>query len=470
MSRIFEDIRIALPTYHLNFMFRPLFFLALGLLCSQDTFCQVPSGVGWLGFTENAGQVTDLSGTAMPAVRYAGETGVFNAFFMEGSRIAFVLEESDDDPNTNDAIHRMDLFAYGPNAQSVTPAASGLLPHMMNYYAPTCGISGCEALQSYTTIHYPGMFPGVDVTIEAMPRGIAISVLCQPGSDPNLVSFGWEGLTALTIDLDGNFHMIMAGQEVVVEINTAYQIDGNGQLQPLSWTPNYVLNGNQDALSFSIGAYDTSLPLVIQVPESSGLPGGGGTDGLCWSTHFGGNRSDGILDASLDGQDNLFVSGHTRSTPTTLQTQVGFTILNYGAFQQRALIAGFGNDHSLTWISIIGGANTAGPTSGRTVANAIKATDTDVFVGGFTEAQDLWTMSAGVGYFDGISSTSMSKGFLARFDNATGTLSWSTYFGDGPSEITGLDIDAADRLVICGNSTNDLPSPPAQLAGATVLP
>lgn len=439
----------------------------LAALLAGAALCSNAQVGGGGGFTENTSWVTDLNGTALPTVRFAGAAGNWQAYAMDASRIALVYEEIDDDPLTNDVFHRLDIAAVGPLAQATNPTGVDQLPYLTNRYSEACG-TGCVGLRSYGTVRYPGMFTGVDVSIASAADGLNISFLLQAGTDPEQVQLEFLGATTVTSGLGGNLTVGLGGHTLVIHQNLAYQPDGNGIMQSLGWQAGFNVNGNTAAPI--AGTYDPLLPLLLAPVQSQGMPGGGGGNGLCWGTTFGGNGPDVINQGATDGAGALLITGTTNSV-NAIPTQIGTTTAAYGGGAQRAYAAGFGADRSLQWLTYIGGLTSTGGTP-STKGFAIVTSGFQVFMGGETN----WTSFSIIAgqppapaYVD-VAGSNLQKGFITRLEPATGACTWATFFGDGVNSVQGLAIDAQLRLVACGSTGNTLPQPAAQLPGASVMP
>ena len=103
----------------------------------------------------------------------------------------------------------------------------------------------------------------------------------------------------------------------------AYQYDNNNVITPVNWTADYLANNGSGVVGFNFETYDTTKPLVLLI----GPPPAGGstpfTDGVCWSTYFGGTDWDNVNDLAVDHQGNQYVTGSTRSAFATFPNTLG---------------------------------------------------------------------------------------------------------------------------------------------------
>lgn len=212
-----------------------------------------------------------------------------------------------------------------------------------------------------------------------------------------------------------------------------------------------------------LGQNAYTIPLHAQTGTMSWSSGEGvivklGTDGtLKWATQIGNQYYTEILSIAVDVNDDIYMTGSTRT---------GFPITGgaYPTFlgNADAFLAKFNaSNNNIAWSTYFGG-------NGDDVSTrvALKSTG-DVAIGGYT----LTPTSGGFKFlnyppggntFDG--GPNYGDGFIAIF-SSSGTHLFGTYFGgNNDDRITGMCFDDSDRLFVTGgsnSSTNSwlIPSP-----------
>ncbi len=129
---------------------------------------------------------------------------------------------------------------------------------------------------NYGRVKYEGVYPGVDVIYYGTLRQLEYDFDVAPGADAGRIRMRIEGAKGLRIDANGDLVLPTAAGEVRQHAPYAYQ-ETAGVRQTVACR--YVLRG-KGQVGFELGAYDRSLPLVIDPVIS-------------YSTYLGGNSYDG---------------------------------------------------------------------------------------------------------------------------------------------------------------------------------
>ena len=289
-----------------------------------------------------------------------------------------------------------------------------------------------------------------------------MAFVMRPGSDPNDLKLMFTGQDSLLVDLWGNLRAYYNGQFYVLPQAVAYQVGAGNSIIPVNWSTSYVIIDGGGVVRLNFSSYDSTLPLVFQVGALPSL-GPATLDNLCWSTYLGGTNYDQINASALDAAGNYFVTGSTASDFNTIPNNPGNTTINGG---QVVLVARFHDDYHLDWLTYYGAAN-SGQSGNAIVAREVGAER--IYVGGYTYGSNLiGAVETGAYNLQTVSPGDYSRAFIAKFD-VNSALFWSTYFGNGQSEISGMDVDQDGRLHIMGYSNNQ-GIPITTLAGATSWP
>ncbi|MBI2269014.1 MAG: SBBP repeat-containing protein [Bacteroidetes bacterium] len=162
-----------------------------------------------------------------------------------------------------------------------------------------------------------------------------------------------------------------------------------------------------------------------------------------WSTYYGGTGFDSGTSIVADGNNNIFLSGNTRSTD--------FPVMNTGNFFQGVNAGGMdlfilklNNSGNQIWASYYGG-------SLNDFGNSITSDGIgNVIITGYTQSNNFPTLNAGT-FFQTANSGSTDI-IILKFDNFCNRL-WATYYG-GTGDDYGYSIasDANNNLFVTGQT------------------
>ncbi len=360
--------------------------------------------------------------------------------------------------------------------------ASQQSPDYINYYT---GSLETTNLHSYGRVLYKNVYDFVDIEFliggnEKIP--FKYNIILHPGANLNEVKFLISGASALRINKEV-FEIVTPLGLITEKIPFSYYEDSPGTNRPVDF------HLEQEMLSFAAD-YDPSRSLVID-PSSN----------LIWSTYYGGSAYDYCSATGVDGQDNVYIAGHSLSTSNIATSGVYQSVLNGNL---DGYLAKFNASGVRQWASYFGGSNfeqifsifveangnvylTGDTFSSNNVASS--GAHQTAYGGGIDDAmlvkfgpagQRLWATYFGGSEHDiaqavtvdnvgnviitghtqslnmatpGAYNTVYNLGydvFIAKF-NANGLLYWCTYYGDsGVDEAYGLATDASNNVYITG--------------------
>ncbi|MGH6631274.1 MAG: SBBP repeat-containing protein, partial [Burkholderiales bacterium] len=212
------------------------------------------------------------------------------------------------------------------------------------------------------------VYPGVDLVYYGSgQRQVEFDFVVAPGADPRAIRLRAEGARSLRIARNGDLVIRLAGGEVRQHRPIIYQETGGGRRLVEG---RYALAGNR--ISFRIGAFDRSQPLVIDPV-------------LTYSTYLGGAGNDAAVAVAVDFNDHAFITGYTASAnfPTVSglrSTPAG----NTDVFVSRLNATG----SALIFSTYLGG---SGEDRGLAIAMDQNSTP---FVTGYTRSTDFPTQAA----------------------------------------------------------------------------
>lgn len=411
---------------------------------------------GSIGYWENLGQVHGSAYQAVPMVKYYSQGGYPLVYLQDRTRFSLVMKEPTMPPSDQLISHRVDVRPY--QANDVSPVGNVVKSHYKNFYLPWTAPNGAVQVYGYDRVVYEDIFAGIDMVFYSGSAGQKLAFYCWPGSDPTKLTLQFFGHDSLRVDVLGHLKVWLDNRWIELREAAAYQVGNQNEVIPLNWGASYESVNDEDLISFYFDTYDPELPLVLQI---GALPLGAMTpeDELCWSSYFGGSERDEVIASTMDTDGNYLITGYTYSTFLSFQDNVGTDLLD---IEGSVLLAKFSDQYQLNWTVFYGG------TDDQTGTCIATKSANDIYIGGFTRADDLYPFPMAGAYNDQDGSgTADNRGFLAKF-NGLGTIQWSTYFGDNGEEIHGMDIDGEGRIHIVGNCTNTFPATP--LTGATSWP
>jgi len=284
-----------------------------------------------------------------------------------------------------------------------------------------------ENIPTWRGVRRRSVYPGIDLTCYGAGQNLEYDFVVAPGADPQRIRLAFN--RSLHIDQSGN----LAAGNLVHRRPDAWQ-ERNGARVPVE--SRYILIAGNEA-AFQLGAYDLTLPLVIDpVLEVGGFLGGDGED-IATSAAF------------LSAGSAIVIAGATNSLDWAGAPP------RQGGFD--AFVTALDSAGRPLFITYLGGA-------GDNRANAVAAAGSTLSVAGETNSRNFPVMAFGdtsptLSAFGG----GAHDAFLADLDAKSGALLYATYLGgSGDDRATGLAADSAGGVTVTGETTS--PNFPVQSA------
>jgi streptogramin lyase len=373
-----------------------------------------------LSFEVNQGQ-TD------PEVRFLSH-GSGYGLFLTGTQTVLTLQKpacSSGGARVVDAVH---VEFVGANAN---PQVVGLdeQASKSNYLIGNDPSQWHTNIPSYGKVEYQNLYRGVNLVYYGNQRQLEYDFQVAPGIAPSTIQLSIQGAEGMSLDSNGNLMLHESGGDVIEQAPVMYQ-DIGGARQSVSG--GFVLEGNSH-VSFQVGAYDPSQPLVIDPV-------------LSYSTYLGGSGNDTGYELAVDSSGSAYVIGTTDSTnfPTANPLQ-GAKTGTTAAFITKLNPTGT----ALVYSSYLGG---SGADSGFGIA--VDAAG-DAYVTGQTSSTDFPTVNP-------FQSTNKggNDGFVAELGPAGSALLSSSYLGgSGSDSAVAISVDGSGNAYVLGQtSSTDLPT------------
>ncbi|HEX6641608.1 MAG TPA: SBBP repeat-containing protein [Thermoanaerobaculia bacterium] len=183
----------------------------------------------------------------------------------------------------NDVL-RMRFVGVRP---SPNVAGEALLQGKVNYLIGSDAAQWHTGIPTYRRVRYDDVWPGIDLVWHGSQRVLEYDLIVQPGSDPSRIRFAFDGARP-RLDDAGN---LIAG-EVVQHAPVIYQDTACGRT---TISGGYVLKGRRE-IGFALGAYDATLPLIIDPV-------------ITYSTFAGGTGADDARGIAVNVQLQAFITG-----------------------------------------------------------------------------------------------------------------------------------------------------------------
>lgn len=192
-------------------------------------------------------------------------------------------------PSYFDAAAYRVTFLNALNETSLT----GIQPfeYYYNYYIGKYDKGWASHVSAYQHLVYNQLYPDIDLYFLGTGDYLKYEFHVAPGGNPRQIQLRYDGVK--NISKVGDELLLHTAVDRVLELAPfAYQIDHKGDTVPINCS--YVLSGNM--VSFSLGEYDATLPLVIDPT-------------LVFSSFSGSTADNWGYTATYDSHGNLYGGG-----------------------------------------------------------------------------------------------------------------------------------------------------------------
>ncbi|MBI5646485.1 MAG: T9SS type A sorting domain-containing protein [Ignavibacteriae bacterium] len=213
------------------------------------------------------------------------------------------------DPPTRDILHRNEVKGGGrltrtrasyevryPGANtSVKPQGGGSVSRKTSYFVGAREDGWRRNVPSYDTLLYRNLYEGIDLVFYYTGGTLKSEYRIQPGADYSKIQIQYSGQDSLQIQQNGDLVVTASGREFVEERPIAWQIIDSRRVER---KVEYELASRTEC-RFKVHDYLDGSPLIID-PVFSSL--------------FGGDQTDGIVDIDSIGPGAYAMAAMTEST------------------------------------------------------------------------------------------------------------------------------------------------------------
>jgi hypothetical protein len=396
----------------------------------------------------NEGQIADKNGVLKPEILFHTET-TYPKYFFQENLVSFVSFKRDSIVPDSSFRIDMEFYHFVPPTEDVTLTAQDENALFYNYYLPHCG-AGVEEVHGNERLVYQDAYADIDVEFTSNASGLKGRFIIYPGANPDDILLKFTGQDIINENTDGSIQMYLESWNIKLPQTYAYQVN-NGEATTLQWLPMWNHDGN-GIVSIGTQGYDSSLPLIIEFggPSSFASSSSGSAIPPYWSTYFGNNAYERVVDMVVDANENIFMVTNTDAIsiyPTGGKWPVTKSSRN-------CLISRFGSFEDPIYLTYVGGSSYdfASSIAEEDVTSSI--TNQWVYVAGYTNSSNF-NSENGTSNFNQTDQIDVD-GFITRFTKEKGFLNWATFYGgNGDDYITDMKINKVNHeLYFSGYTTS----------------
>ncbi|MBL7891889.1 MAG: SprB repeat-containing protein [Bacteroidia bacterium] len=377
-----------------------------------------------------------------------------------------------------------------------------------NFFQPNCP-DGIYDVKKYKDVTIRNIYPGIDWVLRSTEHGMKYDFIVNPGASVSQIQIQYDHIKDKDIKLlaDGSVR-VKVGMGTISEaapvsfqegheLKTKFELNGRTisfslpdhnsskelDIDPqIYWSTYFGSGGTTGAFGVVvsksgevyIGGYTQGaggFPLLnpgggvyFNGVFNSGVPNGGwAQDGwiakfdanysFVWSTYYGSEASETILDMTINNSGDLFVVGSSpgSSFPTQAKPGAYNQPSNYAAPGGQLFLVQFNSAGIRQWATFYGD-----PGGTSSSANSV---DTDplsgnILVGGaLSTGSPLFNPGGGAYFQSVIAGAGTSAPAILEFTPA-GVLKWATFFGGSTETIVDIRSTPSGNLLVTGSSTS----------------
>jgi len=230
-----------------------------------------------------------------------------SALSLNASEAIFTLPSPPNTPLKNTKAHpamgksfggtvRMQLV--GANSQA-SPLQQQPLEGRVNYFVGHDPHKWHSNIPTFGKVGFQGVYPGVDVVYYGNQQRLEYDFVVAPHADPRQIQLHFAGAKGVRVNASGELILHTQGRELTWRKPTVYQQSATGKQAVAAHYRLKRLPNGQAGVSFALGRYDTSRPLVIDPV-------------LIYSTRLGTNANPAGASIAVDSAGNAYVANYAQ--------------------------------------------------------------------------------------------------------------------------------------------------------------
>ena len=321
--------------------------------------------------------------------------------------------------HTSSSVVRMQLISANPS-----PQMTGVQPQRgkVNYFLGNDPKHWHTNIPTYAQVKYQQVYPGVDMVYYGNQQQLEYDFIVAPGANPNIIKLAFAGVDKVSVNREGDLTLVVGTKSVQMHKPVVYQTV-NGSKQVIA-NNNYIIN-NSNTVSFGLGRYDRTRPLIIDPV-------------LSYSTYLGGSGADEGTGIAVDRAGNAYIIGQTFST--NFPTQNPLQAANGGGYFDAFVTKLNPDGEALVYSTYFGGNNEE---VGKSIAVDRAG---NAYITGQTGSSNFPTQNplqaASIGSYDA---------FITKLNPDGDALVYSTYLGGSNYDYgNSITVDRAGNAYITG--------------------
>lgn len=315
------------------------------------------------------------------------------------------------------------------------PEGLDRLPGVTNVFTGKDRANWRTGIAQFARVQYRSIYPNIDLVYYAQGRELEYDFMLGAGADPARIRLRFEGARSVKVARDGGLLLALDTHLVRQAPPVIYQEAGPGAARRIVKGRYRVLG---DEVSFAVGAYDRSRPLVIDPV-------------LTYVSYYGGEKVDQVRAIAASRQGGIWIAGATNSEiempggqPQPFKANLQG---NRDAFLARVIPSPTGQAEIVNYTYLGGAADD------EATAIAVDAADR-VYLTGYTFSGDYpRSDNAPVAEYKANEDSFITILDPSRED--TEALIFSSYFGgDGRDFGTVLALRPNGNVLLAGNTTS----------------
>ena len=308
-----------------------------------------------------------------------------------------------------------------------------------NYFIGNNRTKWRSDVPTFSRVKCQNIYPGIDLLFYGNRGELEYDLIVAPGADPEVIKISFDGAQHVRLDNSGDLLIETPAGEIRQRKPVIYQ-ERNGYKALISGR--YVRRGDYE-IAFELGAFDRSLPIVIDPT-------------LVYSASIGGSSNESANAVAADAAGNTYITGVT--------TSVNFPVAN--AFQpnlKKGIEIGVPTEAFITKLdpsgAVVYSTYLGGELSDTAYGIAVDERG-NAYVTGVALSTDFPTTALALQ--TRANANGRGDAFITKLNPTGNALVYSTYLGGPPDQAFGIEsnvgrgiaIDSTGSAYIAGHTTS----------------